>query len=236
MDIYKKLKIYDKDRKIEINLDRCQYLINYITGKSVLHVGCSDYPITKERLISNNLLHKKLAAHACNVVGIDISEQGIEILKDNGFLNVHIMDAEKINFPDKFDIVLAGDVIEHINNPGLFVDKSRDLINTGGEIIVCVPSALTFNNYKAWFLGYEQVHCDHNYYFSPKTLANLFSRFDFIPVKLVFTVQPPERFEGRIFLFFRKSILKICRNMSPSFIMHFKKREDTDCSNYIEWK
>ena len=156
MAIYNTLKIYAPDRKFYLEFDRNEYLQQNIKGKTVLHVGCSDFPITKQRIRENNLLHKKLQESAKEIVGIDLSEEGISILKEHGFDNVLTMDAENMKLSTKFDVILAGDVSEHLNNPGLFLNKVRSLLNHGGKIIIGVPSALTFNNLKAWFLGWSK--------------------------------------------------------------------------------
>lgn len=236
MAIYNTLQIYDPEQKFNLEFDRNEYLRKTILGKSVLHVGCSDFPITQQRIEENSLLHQYLQDSAKKIVGIDLSEKGINILKEHGFDNVILMDAENISLSTKFDVILAGDVLEHLNNPGLFLKKARTLLNSGGEIIIGVPSALTFNNLKAWFLGWEQVHADHTFYFSPKTLSTLCARFNLLPIKLVFTVQPQCSYESATFVFIRKTFLKIFRTMAPSIVMHFKMADEVDKVSFLEWK
>ena len=236
MSIYNTLKIYDVDKRFHLEFDRNGYLEECIRGKSVLHVGCSDFPITEQRIKDKNLLHLKLHNSGKEIVGIDLSEEGIGILKKHGFNNVLVMDAENIELTRKFDVILAGDVLEHLNNPGKFFEKAISLLSPNAEVIIGVPSALTINNFKAWFGLWEQVHCDHTFYFSPKTLSALCARYKLVPVKLVFTVQPQGACESATFVILRKILLRVSKAMSPSFIMHFKKAEEVDRSSYVEWK
>jgi len=236
MEIYSTLKIYDVDKKTHLDFDRNEYLRQKVKGKTVLHVGCSDFPITKQRIKEKTLLHLMLQSTAKKVVGIDLSEEGIGVLKENGIDNVFAMDAENIDLSDKFDVILAGDVLEHLNNPGLFLEKASSLLNPGGEVIIGVPSALTFNNLRTWLLGRELVHVDHTFYFSPKTLSGLCARFDLLPTRLVFTVQEPVSSDSATFVFLRKTILKMIRSMAPSIIMHFKLSDEVDKNGYVEWK
>jgi len=236
ISIYKTLKIYDPEKKIKFVSDRNAYLKRCVKGKSVLHVGCSDFPLTEERIRSNNLLHVELCNSAKKTVGIDLSEKGIAILKSYGFEDVFVMDAEDITLNYLFDTVLGGDVLEHVNNPGKFLKKACSLINSNGEIVLGVPSALTINNVKCWLGGWEQVHSDHTFYFSPKTLSTLCSRYGLLPTKLVFTVQPQGRYESSAFIFFRNILLRHFKTMSPSFIMHFKIEREVDRSCSIEWR
>lgn len=235
MLIYAALKIYDPMLKFHLELDRNKYLEEYCYGKSVLHVGCSDWPITQERLMDGTLLHIRLQRATRELVGIDLSEVGISALRTHGVSNVQVMDAEAIDLAGKFDIILAGDVLEHMNNPGRFLHRVVSLLSRDGEIIVGAPSALTINNIKAWLGGGERVHSDHTFYFSPKTLSALHGRFGLLPVKLIFTVQPPGMYESKVFLNMRKVLLKMNKTMAPSIIMHFKKAEEVEKSQYIEW-
>lgn len=236
VSIYSSVKIYDWERQFHLELDRNTYLQECVRGKTVLHVGCSDWPITEQRLAEKTLLHLQLQRSAKDIWGIDLSEAGIAALRGQGINNVQVMDAEKLDLANSYDVILAGDVMEHMNNPGSFLQRATALLNEGGEIIIGVPSALTINNVKAWFGGREQVHLDHAFYFSPKTLSALLERFNFLPIKLVFTVQPAAASESPTFLILRETLLKIFKTMSPSFIMHFKKAEKVAKANYIEWK
>jgi len=181
VSIYQTLKVYDPDKKIYLLFDRDNYLQECVKGKFVLHVGCSNVPITEERIRSRNLLHIKLQDSAKEVIGI---------LETFGIDNVFVMDAEDMKFTTHFDTILGGDVLEHMSNPGKFLEKASRLLNPNGEIILGVPSALTINNLKCLLGGWEQVHSDHTFYFSPKTLSTLCSRYGLLPTKLIFTVQP----------------------------------------------
>lgn len=230
------LRIYDPDRKLHLELDRNGYLERCVHGKSVLHVGCSDWPITGDRLEHGTLLHMRLQRAAKSVIGIDLSEAGIAALRSHGISNVKVMDAETMHLDESFDVIVAGDVLEHMSNPGMFVKKAASLLKQDGELIVGVPSALTINNMKVWFGGWEQVHSDHTIYFSPKTLSALLGRFGLLPVRLVFTVQAPGSHESRAFLMLRQIVLKLITKMSPSIIMHFKKADDIRRSHFFEWK
>ncbi len=236
MSIYEPLKIYDSGEKYHLEFDRNNYLCSQVNNKVLLHVGCTDFPITQQRITEGSLLHLNLQQSAKEIIGIDLSKEGIQTLKENGYDNVFVMDAEKMELNKKVEVVLAGDVIEHLNNPGLFIEKAKSLLLPGGEIIIGVPSALTFNNLQTWFLGKELVHKDHTFYFSPKTLSTLCDRFNLKPVKLIFTVQPPRPHISPIVYFLRKRIIKSFNSMAPSIIMHFKKEEDIDQRYYVVWK
>jgi 2-polyprenyl-3-methyl-5-hydroxy-6-metoxy-1,4-benzoquinol methylase len=235
MSLYEPIRIFDPEGTIGLDLDRTGYLIREVAGKSVLHVGCADYPITEQRISEGTLLHEHLAGSAASILGVDLSSEGIEILRRHGFADVELMDAEQLMLTDRYDLIVAGDIIEHMSNPGRFFAQVGGLLKPGGEMIIGVPNAYSFNIVKYVLTGREPTHKDHTFFFSPKTLAQLCARFDLLPVKLCFTTQPKGRHESMPFIALRSVLLRAARRLAPSFIMHFRPRQTVDLGSYYEW-
>jgi len=239
MSIYVPLKIFDPTRRIHVVADRAEWILERCRGRTVLHVGCTDAPITQTRLRDKTLLHAQLASSSSEVEGIDISDEGLALLRDAGFSDVRKMDAESMRFEDfgkRFEVILAGDVMEHMNNPGKFLEGALSTLEQDGELIIGVPSALTFNVLKAWLLRREQVHKDHCFYYSPKTLSCLCRRYGFLPTCLSFTCQPLVAGESRLFGALRSWLLRACPSLAPSIIMTFKRAEVVEQMEYAIWK
>ncbi|MGQ9663657.1 MAG: class I SAM-dependent methyltransferase, partial [Kiritimatiellia bacterium] len=170
MSIYEPLKIFDPEGRSHVAPDRIRYFTDICRGKVVLHVGCADWPITKERLRDGRLLHAALSGVCQQLVGTDISNDGLAMLKSAGFRDLVNVPAERMTldtFGHTFDVVLAGDVLEHMTNPGTLIENARDLLSPGGQLVIGAPSALTLINFRAWLLRRELVHKDHCFYFSP---------------------------------------------------------------------
>src|SRR5688572_3814468 len=105
-------------------VQRESYLLHHVTqGSRILHVGCTAWPATAAELADGRLLHARLVAKG-DVTGIDIAAPGLALLRDAGFDDVHEWDAlELASFPQKdYDCVVASDVIEHVSNPGRFLE------------------------------------------------------------------------------------------------------------------
>ena len=144
-------------------------------------MGCANAPRTLERWETGTLLHKKicdrLKGTEAKVVGIDIDDRGLELLRqrmpDEDILNV---DAHKLSehFGERtFDLIVAGDVIEHLPNPGLFLASCRKVLSPQGQIIVTTANAYCLVRFLKSLLFHEAVHPEHTAYYSHKTLDRL---------------------------------------------------------------
>lgn len=148
-------------------------------GKRVLHLGCVDAGLLHERFARGELMHQRLAAVAEVLWGVDIDEKGIAYLRAQGFEH---LTAGDLCAPEtlaallgqEFDIIVASEVVEHLLNPGLFLDSVRRLMTPGRtELIVTVPNAFRIETLLWLRRGVEYVHPDHNYWFSYLTAGNL---------------------------------------------------------------
>lgn len=175
---------------------RVDYIINACKEKSVLHVGCADAPNTHKLLNDGTILHSKIERVASIQYGIDLNAEGIQILKEAGYTNLAVANIEDImhNNPfgkTEFDVVLAGEVIEHLPNPGVFLDGIKPLLKKSSSRLVLT----TINAYSAYrfvyalLTGREMVHPEHVYYFSFSTIKRLLTQhgyeiesFAFYPV------------------------------------------------------
>jgi SAM-dependent methyltransferase len=156
------------------------------TGKRVLHLGCTNYPYTEESIKNKMLLHTELEAVAADIWGIDADRAGIDILTGHGSDQIIFGDLEhleKVDLHQTFDVIVAGEMIEHLNNPGLFFNGIRRFMHKGTRLVVT-----TINAYCGMrFLWYglrgkrgrmEFVHPDHVTYYSYSTLKVLLERHE----------------------------------------------------------
>jgi SAM-dependent methyltransferase len=236
MSVYEPVNIYDPDKEYTLELDRVTYLMSRVRNHSVLHFGCADYPVTEERLRNNTLLHSNLVKTASYIFGIDSSSEGIQVLRDHGIDNLEVMDAEHPDLNERFDLVLIGDILEHLSNPGNLLQHTARLLNPSGKIIISVPNSYSYSVFDFIIRGVEPTHKEHTNCFSVKTLCELCARYDLLPVKLVFTAQPRGQNENPWFIAFRNILLRIQKRLSPSFIMEFTEGRYVDTSKYFQWK
>jgi ubiquinone/menaquinone biosynthesis C-methylase UbiE len=101
------------------------------TNAAILEVGCSGGPL---------LLALQQAGYT-HLTGIDVSEEGIALAQRRGFKQVAVMDGARLEFPDNsFDVLVASDVLEHIEQESQALQEWRRVLRPGGHLLVFVPA------------------------------------------------------------------------------------------------
>lgn len=157
---------------------RQQYLVTKCTAKRTLHLGAVDY---HKGIFCG--LHKALIEVAECVIGIDIDWKGIEHARSEGIQNIHYGDLERLhelNISGKFDVIVAGEVIEHLSNPGLFLAGIKRFFGPDSEMVLTTPNAFSFHRFLLALGGLEYVHPDHVCYYSYTTLKHLLESHGFV--------------------------------------------------------
>ena len=78
-------------------------------------------------------LWNMIRTEAKSLVGIDTMPSDDD--------NVVLGSMETYDFGKKFDVIIAGDVIEHVSNQGLFLDNIYCHLNNHGTLILTTPNA-----------------------------------------------------------------------------------------------
>lgn len=103
------------------------------TGKRVLELGAAGGHVTRELIARDN-----------SVVAVEIDETLRENLQ-NITSEVIITDLDRLDLleildGEQFDVVLAGDVLEHTINTRLILEEIRQLIKPDGFLVLSVPN------------------------------------------------------------------------------------------------
>jgi len=156
-------------------------ILRLCKDKNVLHIGAADYPFHLEKAKNNELLHQKLARTAKHVLGLDNNDESINELKRFGITNIKKADImHPLNFkPGEFDVIILGDVIEHLENPGIALSNVRKIMNKGTDLVVTTPNCYCYFNIANIFRKKENVHADHFFWTSRQTMKQLFGHLGF---------------------------------------------------------
>jgi hypothetical protein len=198
-------------------VNREEFLLDYCKGKNVVHLGCCDSPYCYERYSKGDLFHIKLIESARKVIGVDSDEQSIIFMKKAGINNLIVDNVENFseNYPDNFHIILAGEIIEHLESPGLFLKNINKLAHNGTELIITTINTPTLKSFIRALAKTEIVHHDHVCYYSLKTLSHLLNRYNILITKYYYYCASPVSESGLMMGLFNKVSKGIC-NFFPT--------------------
>jgi len=134
-------------------------------------------------------LHGLIRDKAASVVGVDILQDEVCRLQKMGY-SVILADVETMQLHQKFEVIVAGEIIEHLSNPGAFLDRAHDHLTTDGRLIITTPYPWSIICIAGAFLGRVSVNEEHTCWFDPLTLTQLLSRHGFAVTRLELT-RPP---------------------------------------------
>jgi 2-polyprenyl-6-hydroxyphenyl methylase / 3-demethylubiquinone-9 3-methyltransferase len=113
-------------RKFERNVKS----LNCLSGLRVLDIGCGA-----------GLLCEPLTRLGAQVIGVDPAASNIAAAKlhaDRGHLSIdyRCITVEEMDLRERFDIVLAMEVVEHVSDVGMFLGRCAAMVKPGGQMVV----------------------------------------------------------------------------------------------------
>jgi 2-polyprenyl-3-methyl-5-hydroxy-6-metoxy-1,4-benzoquinol methylase len=120
--------------------ERITQIVPYVVGKTVLDVGCTS---GSRR---DDWVHAGLVRVAHRVIGVDIDADAVNRVRQRGF-DVRLADAESLPMKEVFDVVHAGELIEHLDNPRSFLAAARSRLKPAGVLVLTTPNAFAISNF-----------------------------------------------------------------------------------------
>ena len=159
-----------------------EFIKNWITKNDVvLDIGFWGQGL---KIDNPNWAHKFLIEQAKEVYGLDTDYDPNKIKNTEKY---KIGNAENFTFDVKFDVIFAGDLIEHLSNPGLFLQSCVNNLKEGGKILITTPNCFNLFNLAEKLTKEEPtVNNDHACYFNYKTLQALLRKNHFRAVETSF--------------------------------------------------
>ncbi len=127
LDFINRIRVFKKQKYHE-------FLQDSIKNKSVLDVGVVEHDIT--HMNREGWLHKFVKDNSKYCVGVDNLCESVEILNKKGY-KVYCVDATSGEYlGEKFDVVLLGNIIAHVNNPVNLIKFAKRHLKDEGKIII----------------------------------------------------------------------------------------------------
>jgi len=117
------------------------------------------------------------------VFGIDVIERHVEDAKKLYGLDTETADFNEYKSDRKWDIIIMGDVLEHVDDPVQAIEKAASLLSDEGALWISTPnfdSAYSIVDGHNDSMRMQQYHLN---YFSRESLYNLLGRFGLAPVE-----------------------------------------------------
>jgi SAM-dependent methyltransferase len=173
------------------SVDRADYLCTLAANRFVIHVGFAGESRDRvDRLVGRpTWLHGRLRDVASRLIGIDVDPTAVERARHAGF-DAYAADASdeaalaSLRL-ERAQLVIAGEVIEHVERPGVLLDALRSLVAPDGLLVVTTPNAASMLNPLAAAGRFELVNPDHVAFYSWFTLTNLLERHRWQPVEIL---------------------------------------------------
>lgn len=157
-------------------------------GERVLDVGCS-----------SGYLARPLVARGCSVIGVErdpaAAAAARAVCED-----VLVGDVEAMELPlepGTFDVVLCGDLIEHLRDPEALLTRLRPLLAPGGRLVLTTPNVANWAMRLSLLVGRWRytnrgiLDRTHTHLFTRSTLVEALERAGYAVETLDFTVPVP---------------------------------------------
>ena len=114
--------------------------------------------------------------------GIDVIERHVEDAKKKYGLNAETADFIEFDSDQKWDVIIMGDVLEHVSDPIQAIAKAESLLKDDGALWISTPS---FESAHAMVVGHNDIMRRQQYhinYFSRESLYSILEQNNLVPV------------------------------------------------------
>lgn len=112
-----------------------------------------------------------------------------------------------------FDYIVLGDIIEHLDNPGLALANIKKLMTFNTKVIVTVPNCFSYTAIINLVKSKEEVHPEHVFWTSKTTMEKLIKNQGFSITNFYYCFYGSEKFSR-----FRKKVSLVFFKRFPKFL------------------
>ena len=159
-------------RRLHLDCDVLGFAEALVRGRRVLDIGVVSH--SARYFDQASWRHGRISRAAAYCLGLDILAPLVEELRGRGF-NVRCVDATSDeDLGERFEIVFAGDVIEHVDNAVALLRFAGRHLAPGGRLYVTTPNAFSRKFYRQFRReGVMVTNLDHVAWISPTMALEL---------------------------------------------------------------
>lgn len=184
---------YDYKVKPNTAADKVVHMVG--AAKRVLELGSGPGSITR-----------LLKANECRVTALELDAKAIEIVSEycDVVMQCDLNDPawpKKLSGSEQFDVIVAGDVLEHLYDPWLVLTSVKPLLSDTGYVVISLPH-IGHNAVIACLLagdfGYQPwglLDKTHIRFFAIENIQKLFNEADFKIIEVSYVTKTPEQTE-----------------------------------------
>ena len=123
-------------------------MLNWYPGRILQRLGDEPLESILELGIGHGYTTRLFNEHFSRHVVVEGSPVVIEQFESgNDLESIDVVEAYFENFEtdEQFDVVLMGFVLEHVDDPGLVLERFRRFLKPGGRVFIAVPNAKSMN-------------------------------------------------------------------------------------------
>lgn len=150
-------------------LTRFTQLQRFYKDKDILDIGCA------VGFQKDDWMHGNIKSVARSLYGLDLDAESVQAIRKMGF-DVDQGNAQQFDLGRKFNLVHAGELIEHLDNPGGFLESVSRHLTDDGLLLMTTPNALRVSNFLYAATGGLRVNAEHTCWFCDTTITTLLTR------------------------------------------------------------
>jgi hypothetical protein len=173
-------------------VDRIQFIARACAQCRVLDLGAMDETALAAKRGLGAWLHEEISGCALAVDGIDnsvhVPAEGLRTGPNATIRRGDVTAPELLvsALEHTPDVVVIGELIEHLENPLQFLKRLAGIKRLSGKtLILSTPNAMALHNVLIGLVQRESTHRDHLCIFSYKTLATLCARAGFVEWEII---------------------------------------------------
>lgn len=171
--------------------DRIKRVCEAAEGPTILDLGAVQHDLAKTN--DDAWLHEHLVERFDRVIGVDILAHEVHALNQQGYEMMQA-DVTSMNLDVTADTVVAGELIEHVANPGLMLERASAHLKDGGKVVLTTPNPWAFVHLRRLLTRTHSINDEHVGWYGPVVLRQLLNRYGFA----IETMQTTRRGHGGI--------------------------------------